>query len=160
MRSESAGTSLAPAATELHSRSARARARERPLLDGADARSREQREGDDRDLPEVDLIELADAGVRIEPAFDRAKADRQTVDGAGFDQRDELARARHFRDQPAARVQAAIIFAQLEPDADRLGGIVLEQHRDAAHAAQLSEAANAPGITMSRAWSISPNRLA
>ena len=62
--------------------------------------------------------------------------------------------------KPPARVKSAQILDQLEPHPDRLGRVVLEQHRDAAHAAQLQRLANAPAITMSRAWSISPNRLA
>ena len=64
-----------------------------------------------------------------------AKADREPVGGAGLEQRQQLARPHHLGDQPAARVQPAHILAQLEPDADRLGRIVLEQHRHAAHAA-------------------------
>src|SRR6185312_15415853 len=42
---------------------------------------------------------------------------------------------RDFRNKPAAGKQPAMILAQLEPDADRLGRIMLEQHGHAADAA-------------------------
>jgi hypothetical protein len=45
-------------------------------------------------------------------------------------------RALDVRDQPAARVEPARVLAQLQPHADRLGRVVLEQHRDAADAAR------------------------
>jgi hypothetical protein len=47
-------------------------------------------------------------------------------------------RARHFGDQPPARIKAAVVLAQFEPDADRLRRVVLEQHRNAVHAARVS----------------------
>ena len=73
---------------------------------------------------------------RIDAALDGAKADRQPVDGAGAHQRQQFARAHDVRDQPAARVKPAVVLAQFQPDADRLGRIVLEQHGDAANAAR------------------------
>ena len=43
------------------------------MLHRADARSREQRESDDGDFPEVDRIELADARLRIDAPLDVRK---------------------------------------------------------------------------------------
>ena len=42
----------------------------------------------------------------------------------------------HVRNETATREQAAVVLAQLEPDADRFGRIVLEQHRDSSNAAR------------------------
>jgi len=39
-------------------------------------------------------------------------------------------------DQAPARVKPAVVFPELEPHPDRLGGVVLKQHRDAAQAPQ------------------------
>src|SRR6185437_9374780 len=64
-----------------------------------------------------------------------AKADRQAVDGAGSQQREQFTGARHVGNEFSAREQAAVVLAQVEPDADRLGWIVLEQHRHAPNAA-------------------------
>ena len=61
------------------------------LLDCADARARQQRKRDDRDFPEIDLIELAHARLGIDLAAHRAIADRQPVDGALLNQRQQLA---------------------------------------------------------------------
>ena len=80
------------------------------LLHGADARAREQREGDDGNLPEIDLVEFSDAALRIDTALDGAEADREAIDRTGLDQRDQLAPARDFRDEPAARETAALVL--------------------------------------------------
>ncbi len=61
----------------------------------------------------------------------RAKADRQPVERAGAHQVVHLARPADGRRQPAAHEQAARVLADLAPDADRLGRIVLEQHAHA-----------------------------
>src|SRR5436190_14861150 len=58
---------------------------------GADARTAEQREGDDGDLPQIDLDQLAHARCRIDARLRGAKADREPVDRAGAQQREQLA---------------------------------------------------------------------
>ena len=60
-------------------------------LDGAHGRAGEQREGDDGDFPQVDLVELADAAFGIDAALYSAKADRKAIDGAGAQQREQFA---------------------------------------------------------------------
>ncbi len=47
-----------------------------------------------------------------------AKADRQAVDRAGAQQRQQFAARAHFGDQPAARIKPAMVLAQFQPDAD------------------------------------------
>ena len=106
-------------------------------------------------------MEISQRSTAIKPAMrvrgsmrplHGAKADRQTVDRAGAQQREQLARTRARRESGAARKKTAIVFTQFEPDADRLGRIVLEQHRDAAQvrAAQACWRMR-PRMTMSRA---------
>ena len=68
--------------------------------------------------------------------LDGLEADRQTVGGAFAQQRQQFARSRYVGNEPPAHPQAAPVLGDLLPDTDRLGRIVLEQHRDAAHAAQ------------------------
>jgi hypothetical protein len=96
---------------------------------------RQQRERDDGHFPEIDLIEFAHARSRIDLAAHGAIADRQTIDGALAHQRQQLAPARDIGDQTSPRPQPAKVLMQIEPDADRLGGIVLKQHRDFPQAA-------------------------
>src|SRR5437868_3720358 len=76
---------------------------------GADARSREKRERDDGNLPEIDVDQLAHAARRIDAALHGAKADREPVDCAGAQQREQFARARHVGNELSARTQAAEI---------------------------------------------------
>jgi hypothetical protein len=66
---------------------------------------------------------MTDAGkMRPSPA----EADRQPVEGAGAEQRQQFAAARHFGNEPAVRVEPAVVLAQFEPDADWLGRVVLD----------------------------------
>jgi len=65
----------------------------------------------------------------------RKPIDRQAVDGAGAQQRQQFSRPRHLGDEAAARIEAVAVLAKLEPDADGLGRVVLEQHRHAARTA-------------------------
>ena len=74
--------------------------------------------------------------LRVDAAAHGAEADRQPVDGARLQQRQQFACARDFGDQPAARIKPARVLAQFQPDADRLGRVVLEQHGDAVDPAQ------------------------
>jgi hypothetical protein len=60
-------------------------------------------------------------------AFAVRNPNRQPVDGAGEQEREQLP-ACHIGNQPPARKKTAMVFAQFKPDADRLGRIVLEQH--------------------------------
>ena len=52
----------------------------------------------------------------------------------------QLARPRHVGNEPSARTQPAHILVKLEPHADWLGRVVLEQHRHAADAAAFQRA--------------------
>ena len=64
-----------------------------------------------------------------------AEADREAVERAGAHQGEHLAGAGDLGHQAAAGVEAARVFFQGCPHADRLGGVVLEQHLDAGGAA-------------------------
>ena len=75
-------------------------------------------------------MQVVDARFRIDARFGCAEADREAIDRPCPQQRDQLAPARNFGNEPPAREKAAEILAQLQPDADRLGGVMLEQHRD------------------------------
>ena len=133
-----------PASIARHSRFrrlAQPRQFRRRLLHRADPRAVEQRKGDDGDFPQIDLVQPPHPALRIDLAAHGAVADRQPVDRAGFEQRQQFARAHHVGDQPAARLQPAPVLGEVEPDADRLGRIVLEQHRDLAQAALPSASA-------------------
>ena len=69
----------------------------------------------------------------------------------GAHQRQQFAGACDLLDQMAAHMEAARILADVVPQADRLGRIVLEQHADVACGPRRSsEARKAPGITTSR----------
>ncbi len=114
-------------------------------LDVGDAGLGQQREGDDRDLPEVDLQQPADAGLGVAAADQRAKADGEAVERAGAHQREHLAGARHVGHQPALGPQAAGVLGQLLPHPDRLVGVVLEQHLDAGGAARAEAVAEGAG---------------
>ena len=100
-----------------------------------DAGLGQQREGDDGNLPEIDFLQAAHAGARVAAALDGAEADGEAVERAGAHEGEHLAGARHLGHQAAAGEEAAGVFSQLVPDADRLGGVVLEQHLDAGGAA-------------------------
>ena len=104
-------------------------------LDVGDAGLGQQREGDDGDLPEVDLEQTADAGAGVTAALHGAEADRETIERTGAHQGEDFAGARHLGHQAAAGVEAARVFLEGRPHADRLGGVVLEQHLDAGGAA-------------------------
>jgi hypothetical protein len=63
----------------------------------------------------------------------RAFAVRKPIDRPSMapgQQREQFAPACHIGDQTPARKVTAVVFAQFEPDADWLGRIVLEQHRN------------------------------
>jgi len=100
------------------------------MLHSAHARSREQRESDDGNFPEIDRVQPADARFRIDARFGCAEADRKAINRPGPQQRDQLAPAGHFRNEPPTCEKASEILTQVQPDADRLGGVVLKQHRD------------------------------
>jgi hypothetical protein len=61
-----------------------------------------------------------------------AKADRKAVEGAGAHQREHVAPLRHLGHDAAAHEQAARVLVDALPDTDRCGGVVLEEHADAA----------------------------
>ena len=111
--------------------SARVRARLRDLLRvggiGLHPRLGEHREGDERHLPELDLVQEPPAARGL-LAPERAVADRQPVDRAGLQQRLRLARRLHLEDQPALDPEPLAVLAHLVPDADRPGRVVLPQH--------------------------------
>ena len=94
---------------------------------GLHPRLGEHREGDERHLPELDLVQqpLAAAGLL---APERAVADRQPVDRAGLQQHVRLARRLHLEEQPALDEQPPAVLAHLVPDPDRPGRVVLPQH--------------------------------
>src|SRR5215510_16050658 len=100
------------------------------MLHRAYTRSREQRESDNRNFPEVDRVQAADTRFRIDARFGCAETDRKAIDRPRPQQRDQLAPARHFWNKPPTREQASEILAQFQPDADRFGGVVLKQHGD------------------------------
>jgi hypothetical protein len=103
-------------------------------LHAAHACTRQHWERDNRDLPKVDRIDATNSRARTDTGLRCTKADRQTVDGAGAQQREQLTPTYHIENQTPARKKTAVIFAQFEPDADRLGWVVLKQHRNAPEA--------------------------
>src|SRR6185312_1513734 len=105
------------------------------ILHRRNARFRLHRESDDGNFPEIDFRELAYAGFRIRAAFDGAEADGKTVERAGAHEREHLAAAFDLRQHAPAHEEAVSVLAQLKPDADRLGRIVLEEKLDAFRAA-------------------------
>ena len=68
-----------------------------------DARSREQRERDDGNLPQLEIDDAAHARCRIDPPLHGAKADREPVDRAGGHQREQRV-ARIERERNAGQV--------------------------------------------------------
>jgi hypothetical protein len=81
-------------------------------LDVGDAGLGQQRESYDRDLPEVDLEEAADAAARVAATLHGAEADREAVQRAGAHQGEHLAGAGHLRHQAAPGVEAARVFLE------------------------------------------------
>ena len=90
-------------------------------------------------------MEISHRSTAMQPAHPRARIDlpltvRKPIDSpstapARSSDSSSRARATSGISRPRARKPARIL-AQFEPDADRLGRIVLEQHRDAVHAAR------------------------
>ena len=102
-------------------------------------------------------------GQGPEPGPGGAEADGKAVDRTCPEQGDQLPPTRDFGNEPPAREKAAVILAQLQPDADRLGRIMLKQHRYAAdsarrqrigkgaahdHVARLIDLAEQAGVTL------------
>jgi hypothetical protein len=67
--------------------------------------------------------------------LDGAESDRQAIDGAGTHEREDLAGTGDGRQQAAADQEAFRVLGERLPDANRFGGIVLEQHPHAGGAA-------------------------
>ncbi len=80
------------------------------ILDGAHARARQQREGDDGNFPQIELLDLADARARLDAPLHGLEADREPVDRARLHQRQHFAAALHIGNEPAARIKPARIF--------------------------------------------------
>ena len=87
----------------------------------------QHREGDQRHLPELDLVQqpLPARGLL---APERAVADRQPVDRARLQQHMRLARRLHLEQQPPLDPEPAPVLAHLVPDPDRPRRVVLPEH--------------------------------
>ena len=104
-----------------NSRSVGVPVREGPRLDVGDARLGQQREGDDGDLPQVDLGEAADAGLGVAAALHGAEADGEAVERAGaHEARAPRGRGRRRASAGPGR-RGRGHPPQMLPDADRLG---------------------------------------
>ena len=102
----------------------------------AHACTHQHRECNDGKFPKVDRIKAADPRARVDAGFCSTKTDRQAVNGTCAQKRQQLRSACHLRYKTPERKQAAVVFAQLEPDTSRFGRIVLEQHRNTTDAAR------------------------
>lgn len=113
---------------------------------GPDRRHRtafEQREGDDRDFPELDLEQ--GSGAVAAAGADGAKADGQSVERAGGDEFAHVARLLDFEREAAADIEAPGVLADLFPDADRLVRVVLIEQPHAVGRAAAKRALKRPG---------------
>src|SRR6185437_2361443 len=99
--------------------------------DAGDLASGQKREGHDGNLPELDLEQRSDIRRAVAAGADRAKADREAVEGALLDQRRHITGAPNLFDQAAADIEAELVLADLFPDADRFVREVLIEHAHA-----------------------------
>src|SRR5690606_24674575 len=88
----------------------------------------QHRKRHDRDLPQIDLGKPPVAGPRLAARLHRAEADREPVHRAPLDQPAQCVGARHAAGQPAPDPEAEAVLGDRLPGADRLLGVVLEQH--------------------------------
>ena len=101
------------------------------LTDGRDLASGEQREGHDRNFPELDFDKGARVRGRVAAGADGLESDRQAVERAGADQCGDVAGAAGVGGEATAHVEAALVLADLLPGADRFVREVLVEHAHA-----------------------------
>jgi len=105
-------------------------------------------------------MQAPDARLRIDARFGYAEADRKAIDRPFPQQRDEFAPTRHFRNEPPAREQAAESSRSSSQMPTGSEGLCWNSIGIRRIPREASVSAKAPRMTMSRAGSISPNRLA
>src|ERR1700760_4885246 len=88
--------------------------------DGRDLTAGEQREGHDRYFPKLDFKKRARLRRCVAPGPQGAKADRQAVERAVGDKRAHIAHALDIQVKAAAHQEAAGVFGDGIPHADRL----------------------------------------
>ena len=103
-----------------------------PPLHARDARLGQHREGHDRDLPEVDLDQPADAGLRGRSVRARSGSRSRGRRGRRRASAHSTSRARATSvvSRPLTKSPRRVL-ADLQPHADRLGRVVLEEQLDA-----------------------------